>query len=237
MTLRYLVLFDVDGTLLWPDGSGRAAMLAALEQVYGTTGPVEDYYFGGLTDRRVVHDLMSASGFTPEAIESRFARLAAVLTEEFERRLAEGQHKVRPCPGGHELIGALSARPEVLLGLLTGNLQATAILKLKVAGYDPDSFRVGAFGSESTERSVLFRLAVERASALTGIDFQGKDVIVIGDTPADVLCGKPYNARSIAVLTGLHSRDELEAAGADAVFSDLSDTQAVLKAILAEGER
>ncbi len=233
MPLRYLVLLDIDGTLLWPDGAGRAAMVAALERVYGTAGPIDSYYLGGRTDLEAVHDLMRAAGLPPEVIEARYSAFAAAFSEELRRRLALGLHHIRPCPGGPELVGALLARPDTLTGLLTGNLKPTAALKLEAAGYSPADFRVAAFGGEAAERALLFKLAVERAARLAGCDFPGQQVVVIGDTPADVQCGQPYGARAIAVLTGSHPRAELEAAGADFIFDDLADTQAVLEAIFA----
>lgn len=233
MPLKYLVLLDIDGTLLWPDGLGRAALLTALEHVYGTAGPIEDYYLGGRTDREVVRDLMHAAGLLPDAVEAGYAAFTAAFTEELRQRLALGLHHVRPCPGGPELVGALLTQPDALTGLLTGNLQPTAALKLEAAGYNPADFRIGAFGSEAADRAVLFRLAVERAALLAGHDFPGQQAVVIGDTPADVRCGQPHGARTITVLTGSHPRAELEAAGADFVFDNLSDTQAVLRAIFA----
>lgn len=231
MTLEYLVLFDIDGTLLWPDGAGRAAMQAALEQVYGTAGPIDAYRFGGRTDRQIVRDLMLEAGLAPEIIWARFDAFAQALADETRARLSNGRHHVRACTGGPELVAALDARHDVLPGLLTGNLETTARLKLAAAGYDPTLFRVGAFGGESTERSELAALAVHRAREQWA-PFEGPRIVVVGDTPADIRCGEALGVRTIGVLTGWNSRAELEDAGADVIFDDLSDTAAVLTAML-----
>jgi phosphoglycolate phosphatase len=119
----------------------------------------------------------------------------------------------------------------VLTGLLTGNFAATARLKLRAAGFDPDVFRTGAYGGDSVHRVELAALAVERARRLTGITFQGGQIAVVGDTPSDVACGEALGARTVAVCTGWHNREELVKAGAEVLFDDLSDTEAVLAAI------
>lgn len=227
-----LVLFDIDGTLLWSDGSGKAAMREALLRVYGTDGPIEDYYFGGRTDREAVRDLMEAAGFKLETIWQNFGQMEAALAEELRGRLATGYHRVEACPGTMELVTTLDAHPRVVMGLLTGNMKATAHIKLRAAGFDPAMFLLGAYGSESTQRIELSKLAVARAQSITGKKFAGERIIVIGDTPADVACAYAVNGRCLAVLTGWHDWEELEAAGAHIILSDLSNTDQVLEVIL-----
>lgn len=232
MTLRYLVLLDIDGTLLWPNGIGRDSMRAALERVYGTAGPIDGHPFAGRTDRAIVAALMRAAGLAPDAIWARFEDMARVMEEDLAHRITSRRYDVRPCPGAPELVDALARRADVLPGLLTGNFAATARLKLRAAGFDPDVFRLGAYGGDSGERPELAALAVERARRLTGITFQGEQIVIVGDTPADVASGETLGARTIAVCTGWHSRAELEEARADALFDDLTETEAVLAAIL-----
>lgn len=231
MTPEYLVLFDIDGTLLWPDGAGRAAMRAALARVYGVTGPIDEYCFAGRTDREIVRDLLTAAGLDEAVIWSRFDQLVDEIAYELRRRIAEGLHSIRPCPGGPELVKQLAACDDILLGLLTGNLRPTAHIKLEAAGYDPTLFRLGAYGDEAVRRSDLPPLAIERAARLTGVQFRGERVVIIGDTPADVTCGYGVGARSIAALTGGHPRIELEALQPHFLFEDLTDSAALLAAI------
>jgi phosphoglycolate phosphatase len=106
-------------------------------------------------------------------------------------------------------------------------------LKLRSAGLDPARFAVGAFGSDSGIRSDLPAVAAERAARHTGRAFAGADVVIVGDTPDDVACGRPIGARAVAVATGFYDVGQLRATGAAHVFADLEDTAAVLDALLA----
>jgi phosphoglycolate phosphatase-like HAD superfamily hydrolase len=130
------------------------------------------------------------------------------------------------------LLDELEARDDVLLGLLTGNVHEGAKAKLAAVGIAPERFRIGAFGSDHEHRPQLPAIARERAAALLGREIPGRDVVVIGDTPADVECGREIGARAIGVATGRYSVEELRSRGAAAVFPDLSDVDAVMAAIL-----
>jgi phosphoglycolate phosphatase-like HAD superfamily hydrolase len=233
MTYTRLVLFDIDGTLLWPDGIGRASMKTALEQVYGTSGPIDGYQFIGQTDLDTVSVLMGRAGLAPALIAERFPQLEAAMETALAGLVESRQHNIRPCTGGPELVTALASRPDTLLGLITGNVRPTAEIKLRAVGYDTSVFRVGAFGSHSPLRADLPPVAVAEARQLIGITFSGKQITIIGDTPADITCGRGVGARSIAVATGWIGADVLRQHQPDFLFDDLTDTQAVLGAILA----
>src|SRR5437016_11636128 len=101
-----------------------------------------------------------------------------------------------------------------MVGLLTGNVAEGAALKLRAAGVNPARFRVGAYGSDAAARADLPPIAVRRAHALLGHSPTGADVVIIGDTPADVTCGSCVGARAIGVATGHYAREDLMAAGA-----------------------
>ena len=119
-----------------------------------------------------------------------------------------------------------------MLGLLTGNIAEGAARKLRSAGLDPSRFAVGAFGSDHEHRVELPGIARERASALLGRDVPGAACVIIGDTPSDVACGRSIGARAIAVATGHYDAATLAACDPHAVFADLSDTEAVVRAIV-----
>ena len=119
-----------------------------------------------------------------------------------------------------------------MVGLLTGNLKAGADLKLRAAAVEPGRFAVGAYGSDSGRRAELPAIAAQRATALVRRPFAGADLVIIGDTPDDVACGRPIGARSVAVATGFYDPAALRAAGANHVFESLADTPAVLDALL-----
>ena len=121
----------------------------------------------------------------------------------------------------------------MLVGLLTGNLAAGAARKLRAVGLDPARFAVGAYGSDSGQSADLPAIAARRAAERTGRPFAGPEVIVVGDTPADVACARPYGARSVAVATGFYDVAALRAAGATHVFETLADTPSVVAALLA----
>jgi phosphoglycolate phosphatase len=228
---KKIVLFDIDGTILWTDGAGRRAVFQALEEHFGETGPGE-HRFDGKTDPQIVRELMRHAGVAESEIEARLGvvldRYLALLHEE----LADADHADHVFPGVTQLIEALEARDDVLLGLLTGNIHPGARAKLSAVGIAPDRFLVGAFGSDHHERPELPEIARRRAEEFLGTPVSGRDVVVIGDTPADIACGVGIGARAIGVATGRYSVAELRACNAAAVFPDLADTDAVLRAIL-----
>lgn len=228
-----LVLFDIDGTLLSNDGAGRRAIHAALVEVFGTTGPA-GHRFDGKTDPQIVRELMGLAGFESAAIEERMERLLQSYVLRLREELASSNH--HPCvyPGVRELVDALDAREDVALGLLTGNLVEGARAKLESVGLDPARFVVGAFGSDHADRPELPEIARTRFAARFGRPIPGEQLVIIGDTPSDVTCGRGVGARAIGVATGSYSVDELQAHGAHAVFDDLADTEAVLRAILGD---
>ncbi len=225
-----LALFDIDCTLIDAHGAGSRAILAAIADTYGVSGGLEGYSFHGRTDPAIVADLATRWGVAP-AVAAR--RVPDALERYLELLHAEaGTGAIEVLPGVHELIAALADDPRVLLGLLTGNVEGGARLKLAPTGL-LESFPVGAYGSDSALRPDLPPVAVARAEALTGRRFTGKQIVVIGDTPADIECGAPLGVKTIAVATGRHTTGDLAAHAPDYVFADLSDWRAAAEAILA----
>ncbi|MDE3151607.1 MAG: HAD family hydrolase [Gemmatimonadota bacterium] len=227
-----IVLFDIDGTLLHSDGAGRRAIQRALVETYGTAGP-EEHWFDGKTDPQIVHELMALAGVDAGVVSARlddvFERYVELLREEL---LAPG-FSAAACAGVPELLDALEVRDDVVLGLLTGNVQPGAHAKLGAVGIVPSRFRVGAFGSDHGVRAELPAIALARARHLLGRDVAGESMVVIGDTPADVTCGRAVRARSVGVATGRYSMRELREHGPAAVLPDFRDTAAAVSAILA----
>jgi len=232
-----LVLFDIDGTLLWTDGAGRRAVGRALHDEVGTSGPIDTYRLDGKTDPLIVRELLELAGHAaaaadPARVESVCNRYLSCL----EAELAGPRSATRLFPGVRELLAALEPLERAgraLVGLLTGNLERGATLKLRSAGLAPERFAVGAYGSDSGVRSDLPAIAATRATQRSGRAFTGNDIVILGDTPADVQCGRPIGARAIGVATGHYDVTALQAAGAHAVFADLSDTRTLIDAILA----
>jgi phosphoglycolate phosphatase-like HAD superfamily hydrolase len=228
-----LALFDIDGTLLRTDGAGRRAIHRALIEIFGETGP-PDHRFDGKTDPQIVRELMRVVGHEDEHIDARMQELFALYVVCLREELRDPEHRALPLPGVADLLAVLKARDDVTLGLLTGNLIEGARAKLEAVGIDPDIFVIGAFGSDHENRPELPAIAQRRARELLGIDVPGRSVVVIGDTPADVECGRDIGARAIGVATGQYSTEELAAHGAVAVFTDLTETTAVVRAIMGD---
>jgi phosphoglycolate phosphatase len=231
-----LVLFDIDGTILLTDGAGRRAIGRALIDLAGTSGPVGDHRFDGKTDPQIVRELLSLAGHPDAEMPARIQAVCDRYLELLELELASPSQETRVMAGVRELLDEL-ARQEAaglaLVGLLTGNLERGAVLKLRSAGIDPSRFAVGAYGSDAAHRPELPAIARRRAESLSGRSIAGPDVVVIGDTPDDVACARPIGARTVAVATGRYDVSILAAAGATHVFADLSDTARVLDALLA----
>ena len=227
---RTLVLFDIDGTLLNSAGCGREAMRLALLDVFGRTGDIDRHHLHGKTDWQSVAELLRLSD---EEVGAHMPAFEQASAYHLERII--GQYDVRPYPGTLALVDALAQKPAALLGLLTGNVRAIAPIKLRAAGFDPGAFRLGAYGSEARRRDALPAMALARAEALTGERFPGERIVIIGDTEADVTCGRTIGARSLAVATGSSSYDRLAAQNPDHLFYDLTDLPAVVAAIFSGG--
>jgi phosphoglycolate phosphatase len=229
-----LVLFDIDGTILLTAGAGRRAITAALADEVNVTEAFEQVRFDGKTDPQIVAELLEVAGHLgakDEAfVQELCRRYLALLADE----LRQPRSATTIMPGIHELLHALEQAPDVVLGLLTGNMQHGAGLKLSAAGIEPARFLVGAYGSDSPHRPDLPAIAARRAVPHFGREPRGREVVIIGDTPADVTCGRGIEARAIGVATGAYSIDSLAEAGAHRAFTDLSDTGRVLEAILGD---
>ncbi len=231
-----LILFDIDGTLLWTDGAGRRAIHRALVVEVGTAGPIDGYRFDGKTDPQIVRELMELAGHPDSKSEDRIIAVCTRYVELLTAELAKPTQATKVYPGIVDLLAALEpyeADGRALVGLLTGNVESGAALKLRSAGLDPARFAVGAFGSDSHHRPDLPAIAAKRAEQRTGRRFGGADLVVVGDTPDDVACARPMGARTVAVATGFYSAAALTAAGATYAFENLGDTGAVLDALFA----
>jgi phosphoglycolate phosphatase-like HAD superfamily hydrolase len=223
-----LLLFDIDGTLVNTLGAGRSAIFTAMTEVYGETGPIDGFRFHGKTDPAIVRGLLRAAGHGDTWIERGFDRLWERYYEELENELAARDGRVFTYPGVTDLLERLGSDDRFCLGLVTGNMERGAWQKLRACGLD-DHFGFGAFGSDSEHREDLPPLARDRAEASLGRSFVLGEAIVVGDTPEDINCARVSGARVLAVATGRNSIDELAEHNPDAVVSDLSDTNLVMR--------
>jgi HAD superfamily hydrolase (TIGR01509 family) len=209
MAHKKLLLFDIDGTLLLTGRAGEHALRVAFKERFG------------------VDDDLSSISFA-ENIADLFDGYVHHLALELPRR--EG----RVLPGIVELLDALHGREDCVLGLLTGNIEKGAELKLSHYGVW-DFFEFGAFADDHVDRNKLGPVAHSRAVEKHGIRFEAEDVFVLGDTPRDIDCARAAGFVAVAIATGSCGQDELAAHQPDFLFEDLSDTRGVLAALLGEG--
>jgi phosphoglycolate phosphatase len=234
--VRKLVLFDIDGTLVSTQGAGSRAFRRAMLEVYHETGPIDRYDFHGRTDPQIARELLRLAGFSDARIDAGLDDLWRAYLRELEIELDRPGTETRVLDGVAALLDALHATGDHLVALLTGNIEPGARLKLGAAGLW-HRFDFGAYGSDHERRDRLPAIAVRRARQRSGIHFRGRDVVIIGDTPFDVSCGRSLGVWAVAVATGRHSVGELEAVGADVVLETLADTGRALEAIEGLGSR
>ena len=215
-----LLLFDIDGTLLHTDGAGRAAVARALSEVCGAPVSTDGVRFSGKTDPQIMRQILEASEVPEADAEALLPRVLEAYAAAVEEALRPDH--VTVLPGVKSLLDELAGAPNAQLALLTGNLERTATLKLRAAGLD-GYFPFGAFGSDHADRYALPAVAVQRAEAHTGRAFEGRDVVIIGDTEHDILCGQSLGVFSVAVCTGRYARADLSCHAPDLLLDNLTD--------------
>jgi len=222
--MRRIILFDIDGTLVW-GGPAKYAFVDAMKETYGTPGDFERVSFAGKTDPQIARELLLGVGLEPREIDRGFDRLWNRYLTHLEERLPADP--VTVLPGVPELLNALRDFADVGVGLLTGNIAGGARLKLSSGGLW-EHFAFGSYGSDHEERDELPAIAVGRARSLWGDVVTADAAVVVGDTPRDVACGKAGGTRTLAVATGTFTSAELAVAGPDHVLEDLTETDRVL---------
>lgn len=216
-----LCLFDIDGTLVDTGGAGMRSLHEAARARYGGEGPALD--LAGSTDSGVVAGILRHFGREPSdaEIEAFFPDYLARL----EWNLAHGGFPGRVLPGVAAMLDGLAARPDITVGLLTGNIARGASLKTRHYGLDRH-FPFGAYGCDHADRNRLGGVALERAAHHAGRAFQEEETLIIGDTPKDIRCAHAIGARCLAVATGAFDAEALRQAGADAVVDSLAEVPA-----------
>ncbi len=206
-------------------------MTSAFQDVFAIPDAFRDIPMPGRTDSWILADAADAHRIPRDSPD--LARFRDVYLRHLARELevpSPPHLRKGVMPGVRPLLDALAARDDAYLALLTGNFEAAAELKLQ--HFDLwRYFPCGAFGDDAPDRNTLLPRALARVRASAGHDIAPDDAVIVGDTPLDVACAAAGGARSIAVATGSHTIDELRASGADVVFEDLSDIDAVLAAM------
>jgi len=217
-----LVLFDIDGTLVHTGGAGTAAFTKTFARHFDLHHGTEKMKFAGRTDVSLVREFFRIHHITatPEHFEMFFEHYIFWLQHILEKNGGE------MCRGVQKFIRDLQALPEPpVLGLLTGNIQLGAEIKLRHFGLW-ELFQFGGFADDHEERDHIAAAAFARARRVMGEDLQPQEVIVIGDTPFDVRCGKFISAKTLAVATGGSKLEELKPSKADWTVADLTKISA-----------
>jgi phosphoglycolate phosphatase len=220
-------------------GIGGGPLLEAVSDVVGRPISKEGCSFAGKTDTANVRALLAANAVEVDGPEARADvehRVFQTLPQIMAAGVAEGRFKYEELPGVRALLAELNSRPDVVQGLLTGNLEACCPVKLGAAGLDYSVFTLGAFGSDSADRNTLLPVAVAKYESLIGEAISPDRIVVIGDTPADVECATTHGARCLAVASGAYDRAALEATNATFCVNDLSDVQTVLGLLFDQGQ-
>jgi phosphoglycolate phosphatase len=224
-----VVLFDIDGTLVLTGGAGVRAMNRACEDIAGVRSALEKVPVAGRTDWIILHDAMRHVGreLDEDLLSVIRNRYVSFLQEEIQHR---GKGVKSVLPGVRELLDILSSREDVFLGLVTGNFEQGARIKLEY--FDLwRYFRCGAFGDDAPDRNALVPVALRRAKDCGLRNERMDNVFIVGDTPHDVQCALAVGAVPVGVATGSHPTEELRATGAKWVFADLTDGERFLELI------
>jgi phosphoglycolate phosphatase len=216
-----LILFDIDGTLLDAGDLSRRCFLRVLRRFVASEVAVDQSSLSGKTDPQIMRELLLRNGLSVE--QTGLVTSEALLDYQSCYLSDLKDSDVRPLDGARELIERLASFPpaRLLLGILSGNMEALVVPKLEAASIRASSFVVGAFGSDDADRDKLPAIAVERARKSFGARVLPHEVAIVGDTPLDVRCARNFGAVSIAVATGNYTFEQLEAAGPDHLLDSL----------------
>ena len=221
MNRRRVLLFDIDGTLLQTDGAGSQALSDALHARLGIRDELNGIAFAGRTDPLILGDILAR-----HEVVLAGADLAAFWDATYARAaelLQPGRGRI--LPGVEALLEQVAGHPHWTSALLTGNNAPMAKIKLRHYGIDR-FFKFGAFGDQAVDRNALAQLAVQRAAEWGAAD--GRDCVVIGDTPLDIACARAADAWAVAVATGSFSMAELAPYAPDLLLADLTDPDPLL---------
>jgi phosphoglycolate phosphatase len=226
MPAKRLLLWDIDGTLITTGAAGQQAIVRATAERFGGDGDLDGVEVAGRTDTGIAQQILRKYGepIKDENVRAFLDHYVRLLAEELPRRHG------RVLPGVLELLQRSAQQPDTTLGLLTGNLERGAKLKLEHYGLW-HFFAFGAFSDDHHDRNELGAFALSRALEGTGIDFPGPQVDVIGDTGHDIACGKAFGTRTVAVATGSWSREQLAERQPDFLFDDLSNVDEVIQTL------
>ncbi len=223
-----LVIFDLDQTLVELTDVHDRVTRRTLKKVLGIDAGMSDVDYAGRTMTDSWHELARRRGISDEAYWAKVPEILSSFEADLPGAIPPDPAKY-VLPGARELLEELSHTDNLVI-LYTGDSPGVARAILRAAGLEK-YFALCFFGTEVAQRADMVRAAIKKAEESTGRQFQGKDVVIIGDSIRDVACGQVFGARTIAVATGFYSKEDLLATGPDHLVDSLRDYRAVLKLI------
>lgn len=234
MPPKKLILFDIDGTLISSSMASVAywekRLSAVFEEVHHTpiTFQLDIHAYNGMVDKQVMRKIGEQLGISREAFDAGYPMAKDVFHRILKNAMSEGKIHYGRIEDAAKLVALVKKQSDLAYGVLTGNIEVNAWLKLADAGYK-DEFVFGVFGDEAEQRSDLVKGSFAKAEKHFGETFLAENVWIIGDTVHDIRAAKHAGVRSIAVTTGYTSTEgHLLSEGADLVVSSLMDVR-VLK--------
>lgn len=227
--VKTLLLWDIDGTLIDSGGAGERALKMSLEREFGISDTLTWLDWAGRTDKWIARQILAH-----HELETNTENIRRFL-DAYLAAVAEGMENphAKTLPGVEEILKWAAAHRDMAQGLLTGNLERGARIKLE--HFDLwKYFAFGAFADDSEMRNELGPHAIRRAAAHHRIPFAPERVYVIGDTPHDIACGRAIGAKTVAVATGKFSVDALRPFGADVLLPNLADLPAFKSVVVGE---
>jgi phosphoglycolate phosphatase-like HAD superfamily hydrolase len=213
------VLFDIDGTLLVTGGAGAVAWQRAFRELYEVDADIEEHTHAGMTDPEIA-EIVFREVIGREGSEAERAEAIGVYLSHLADAVEESAgYRVKP---GIEALLPRLVEQGVLLGIVTGNIEAAAQIKL-ARGNLNRFFAFGGYGSDSRDRTELTRKALERGGTVAGGPVDPAAAIAVGDTPRDVAAGQGAGIRVAGVATGIYTVEQLREAGADWALETVED--------------
>jgi phosphoglycolate phosphatase len=228
--MEHLILFDLDGTLARTQ-NGYLPFNEAILETFGVGGDIRSVIPDGNTDPQIVREIFAKANLEKEIDDGQWEQFAKNLRRSYSSALREGTTTVRALPGAPELLLLLSAKEELSQGVVTGNFEVTAQIKLEAAGLNSYLCR-GAYASDSPHRPDLPRIAKERWEQWTGKSLRAEQCVIVGDTPKDLDAARQNDMKCVLVGTGRYPWEELQYWKPDACLADLTDTLEVINIFL-----
>ncbi|HSF57910.1 MAG TPA: HAD family hydrolase [Candidatus Binatia bacterium] len=228
--MEKLILFDLDGTLTRTQ-NGHLPFNEAILKTFGVDGDIRSVIPDGNTDPQIVREIFAKASLEKEIDDGQWEPFAQNLRRSYSSALREGMTTVRALPGAPELLGLLSAKTELSQGVVTGNFEVTAQIKLKAAGLNSYLCR-GAYASDSAHRPDLPRIAKQRWEQWAGKSLRAEQCVIVGDTPKDLDAARQNHMKCVLVGTGRYPWEELQYWKPEACLADLTDTQKVINLLL-----